>query len=78
MARPAARRTRDAGDRREERVFYAIYDDRGRFVTGNAELPGMADAATAPMTSSTIVTSNGAAWPCAKVFVARARGLAPA
>ncbi|SEM93592.1 sensor histidine kinase [Halomonas caseinilytica] len=30
----------------EERVFYAIYDDRGRFVTGNAELPGMADAAT--------------------------------
>lgn len=25
----------------EERVFYAIYDNRGRFVTGNAELPGI-------------------------------------
>ncbi|ATJ83068.1 sensor histidine kinase [Halomonas beimenensis] len=24
----------------EERVFYALYDARGRFVTGNAELPG--------------------------------------
>ncbi|GED21910.1 sensor histidine kinase [Halomonas halmophila] len=25
----------------EERVFYAIYDDRGHFVTGNADLPGV-------------------------------------
>nr|WP_282103423.1 sensor histidine kinase N-terminal domain-containing protein [Halomonas getboli] len=25
----------------EERVFYALYDARGRFVTGNADLPGL-------------------------------------
>ncbi|OBX36802.1 hypothetical protein A8U91_01149 [Halomonas elongata] len=31
----------------EERVFYAIYDNRGRFVTGNAELPGASDEAIA-------------------------------